>query len=285
MRKFGRRRISGKLPTAAVVVRQNAIAPILRVSDISRSGYAEPMVTGIIDVVRLLLVLTGRQRALALENLAPRQQLALYRRTRPKPIMRWPDRLFWIGLRAAWGNGNRPWWSSAPPRLSRGIVAAFRGIGPGGRDLAVVALRSERKSDDWFGALANPLWGAFRIHGELLKLGFELSERTVSRLMPRRHQPPSQSWRTFLTNHLESTVAVDFFAVPTLTCRILFVFLVLAHDRRRILHVNVTRHPTSAGRDSSSARPSLTTRPRDICCTTATRPSMRRSTAPSTRSA
>jgi putative transposase len=64
--------------------------------------------------------------------------------------------------------------------------------------------------------------------------------------MPRRRKPPSQSWRTFLTNHLGSTVAIDFFAVPTLTCRILFVFVVLAHDRRRILHVNVTRHPTSA---------------------------------------
>jgi putative transposase len=64
--------------------------------------------------------------------------------------------------------------------------------------------------------------------------------------MPRRRQPPSQNWRTFLKNHLDSTVAVDFLAVPTLTCRILFVFVVLAHDRRRILPVNVTRHPTSA---------------------------------------
>ena len=64
--------------------------------------------------------------------------------------------------------------------------------------------------------------------------------------MPRRQKPPSQSWRSFLTNHVGSTVAVDFFAVPTLTCKILFVFVVLAHDRRRILHLNVTRHPTSA---------------------------------------
>ena len=69
-------------------------------------------------------------------------------------------------------------------------------------------------------AVANPLWGAPRVHGELLKLGFEVSERTVSRLMPRRRTPPSQRWRTFLKNHLDSTVAVDFFAVPTLTCRI-----------------------------------------------------------------
>jgi hypothetical protein len=95
-------------------------------------------------------------------------------------------------------------------------------------------------------AAANPLWGAPRIHGELLKLGFAVPERTVSRLMPRRRIPPSQSWRTFLKNHLGSTIAVDFFAVPTLTCRILFVFVILAHDRRWILHVDVTRHPTSA---------------------------------------
>ena len=95
-------------------------------------------------------------------------------------------------------------------------------------------------------ALANPLWGAPRVHGELLKLGFEVSERTISRLMPRRRTPPSQTWQTFLENHLGSTVAIDFFAVPTLTCRILFVFVVLAHDRRRIVHVNVTQHPTSA---------------------------------------
>jgi transposase InsO family protein len=92
---------------------------------------------------------------------------------------------------------------------------------------------------------ANSLWGAPRIHGELLKLGFDVSERTVSRLMPRRRIPPSQTWRTFLKNHLGATVAIDFFAVPTLTCRILFVVVLLAHDRRRILHVNVTRHPTS----------------------------------------
>ena len=73
-----------------------------------------------------------------------------------------------------------------------------------------------------------------------MKLGFDVSERTISRLMPRRRTPPSQTWRTFLENHLGSTVAIDFFSVPTLTCRILFVFGVLAHDRRRILHVNVT---------------------------------------------
>jgi len=91
----------------------------------------------------------------------------------------------------------------------------------------------------------NPLWGAPRIHGELLKLGFEISEATVSKYMIRRHGPSSQTWRTFLLNHAKETVSLDFFTVPTATFRILFVFLVLSNDRRRILHFNVTAHPTA----------------------------------------
>ena len=87
-------------------------------------------------------------------------------------------------------------------------------------------------------AVANPLWGAPRIHGELGRLGLSVSERTVSRLMPRRRRPPSQTWRTFLQNHARALVALDFFTVPTLTGRVLFVLVVLAHERRRILHVS-----------------------------------------------
>jgi hypothetical protein len=95
-------------------------------------------------------------------------------------------------------------------------------------------------------ALANPLWGAPRIHGELLKLGVEISEREVSRLMPRApRKPPSQTWRTFLTNHVGTLASIDFFTVPTATFRVFYVFVVLAHDRRRVLHFNVTEHPTA----------------------------------------
>ena len=93
---------------------------------------------------------------------------------------------------------------------------------------------------------ANPTWGAPRIHGELLKLGITIAEATVGRYMVRRQPPPSQTWRTFLTNHVRQLVSVDFFVVPTVTFRVLFVFVVLAHDRRQILHVNVTGHPTAA---------------------------------------
>jgi len=95
-------------------------------------------------------------------------------------------------------------------------------------------------------AVANPYWGAPRIHGELLKLGIEISERTVSRLMPKYRKPPSQTWRAFLNNHVQDLVSIDFFTVPTVSFRVLFVFVVLAHDRRRIIHFNVTEHPTAA---------------------------------------
>jgi putative transposase len=94
-------------------------------------------------------------------------------------------------------------------------------------------------------AEANPLWGAPRIHGELMKLGIEVAERTVSRLIPRRRSPPSQTWRTFLTNHIRDLVSIDFFTVPTARLRVLFVLVVVAHHRRRVLHFNVTEHPTA----------------------------------------
>jgi transposase InsO family protein len=94
-------------------------------------------------------------------------------------------------------------------------------------------------------ATANPLWGAPRIHGELLKLGINVAERTVSRLMPKRRPQPSQTWRTFLANHVRDLVSLDFFTVPTARLRVLFVLIVLAHHRRRVIHFNVTEHPTA----------------------------------------
>jgi hypothetical protein len=91
----------------------------------------------------------------------------------------------------------------------------------------------------------NPLWGAPRIHGELLKLGIKISETTVSKYIVRHRKPPSQSWRTFLRNHAWDIVSVDFFTVPTATFRVLYVFVILSNARRRIVHFNVTDSPTS----------------------------------------
>src|SRR3979490_1286918 len=95
-------------------------------------------------------------------------------------------------------------------------------------------------------AQASRRWGAPRIHGELLKLGVDVCQATVAKYLVRRRQPPSQTWRTFLRNHVGQIVAVDFFVVPTATYRLLFVMVLPAHDRRRIRHVAVTAHPTAA---------------------------------------
>ncbi len=92
---------------------------------------------------------------------------------------------------------------------------------------------------------ANPLWGAPRIHGELLKLGINISEAVVSKYMIKNRKPPSQTWRTFLENHANDIIATDFFTVPTATFRLLFVLVILSHDRREILHTNVTESPTA----------------------------------------
>lgn len=93
---------------------------------------------------------------------------------------------------------------------------------------------------------SNPTWGRPRIQAELAKLGINVSASTVANYKPKRRQPPSQRWRTFLDNHLEDIVAVDFFTVPTATFRVLYVLLIMSHDRRKIIHFNVTDSPTSA---------------------------------------
>ncbi len=95
-------------------------------------------------------------------------------------------------------------------------------------------------------AVANPLWAAPRVHGELLKLGFEISRAAVSKDMVPHRKPPSQNWRRFLTSHAKDIVSIDVFTVPTSTCRVLFVFLILSHDRRWVVYFNVTATPSAA---------------------------------------
>jgi transposase InsO family protein len=185
----------------------------------------------------------------ALENLALRQQLAVFKRTVKRPPLHRRDRLFWMLLAAVWRRWrtalfvvhpdtvvrwHRQWLRWRWTRRSRQTRPGRPSTNPALRALVMKM------------AAANPLWGAPRIHGELAKLGVAISERTVSRLVRRPRRPPSQTWRTFLTNHVATLGSVDFFTVPTVTGRILFVFVVLLHHRRRIVHFNVTEHPTAA---------------------------------------
>ena len=115
---------------------------------------------------------------------------------------------------------------------------------------------------------ANPLWGAPRAHGELLKLGIEVGETSVSKYIVRHRKPPTQTWRTFLENHISQLVSVDFFTVPTIRFQVLYVFLVLAHDRRHVLHFNVTAHPTAEWAAQQLRNAFSRTRHAAICCET-----------------
>jgi len=94
-------------------------------------------------------------------------------------------------------------------------------------------------------SLENPTWGAPRINSELLLLGYDIVEATISKYMPKTLQPPSQNWKTFLNNHVHQLASIDFFTVPTATFRILYCFIVLRHEKRKIVHFNITTNPTS----------------------------------------
>src|SRR5437867_5318838 len=207
------------------------------------------MIILLLHLLRLLPFLCGGHRQLALENLALRQQLAVYKRTANRPKLQRSDRLLWVWLSRVWPAWKQALVIVAPATVLRWQRRRFRrhwatlsGRRPAGHppvDAAIKALVRRMTA-------ANPLWGAPRIHGELLKLGIGMAERTVSRLLPKRRSPPSQTWRTFLTNHVRDLVAIDFFTVPTAQLRVLFVLVVLAHHRRRVVHFNVTEHPTAA---------------------------------------
>jgi hypothetical protein len=178
---------------------------------------------------------------LRLENLALRQQLTVLRRSAPKRLKLTPaDRIFWVWLRRVWGDGRSALLIVKPETVVVWHRMSFRLFwnwkirrGKPGRPAVPPEVRDliRRMSRN------NPRWGAPRIHGEWLTLGIEITEPTVAQYMVRQRKPPSQTWRTFLQNHVNSLVSVDFFVVPTIRFQILSVFLVLAHDRRRILHL------------------------------------------------
>ena len=202
---------------------------------------------------RLLLGLLWRffhsRRDLLLENLARRQQLLAVQRRRPRPRLARLDRLLWVVARRLWPQWKQALVIATPETVVRWHRAGFRlywnWISRHRKALGRKRI-SKPLRDLIFRMVAdNPTWGAPRIHGELLKLGFDISERTVSRVSRAPKNPePAKRWQAFLQNHREAISAMDFFTVPTLTFGVLYCFFVIAHDRRRILHCNVTRHPT-----------------------------------------
>ena len=202
------------------------------------------------DVILVLLrsLISGcrSQRLLLLENLALRHQLAVLRRRSRKPKLGQADRLLWLALRRLWPGWHKglllfqPQTVVAWHRLGFRLFWRWRSRARGGRPTA------DRKLINLIRQMwsSNPTWGSKRIQAELAKLGIAVSDSTIRKYRP-RIQRGDQTWKTFLHNHAQDLIAVDFFVVPTATFRLLYVFLVLAHERRKVLHFNVTDSPSA----------------------------------------
>jgi transposase InsO family protein len=208
------------------------------------------MLEFVLSLTCALRVFFRSRSDVALEVLALRQQLAVLKRKRPRPKLNRSDRIFWTMLRHVWSR-----WTDALVIVKPETVVGWHRAGfrlywrwrsraRGGRpkiapEIRVLILRLAEE---------NAGWGAPKIHGELQKLGFVVDERTVARYLrgTRRRGDSSGRWLTFLQNHREAIAAFDFFTVPTVTFKLLYCFFVIDHARRRILHYNVTFHPTAA---------------------------------------
>jgi len=186
-----------------------------------------------------------------LENLALRQQLAVLKRKNKHPRLKALDRLFWVAIRKLWSGWKGCLLIVTPATVITWHRAGFRLywklLSKGNTVLGRKRISKDVRELIFRMVRENPTWGAPRIHGELLKLGFDISERTVSRWVDRAPRNPESAkrWQTFLRNHREAIAAMDFFAVPTIAFGLLHCFFVISHDRRRILHIGVTKHPTS----------------------------------------
>ena len=188
--------------------------------------------------------------ALQVEVLALRHQLIVLQRNKPKRLPILPvDRWIWSWIPKVWPQWRESLVIVKPETVIRWHREGFRkywrlksksGQIPGRSKIGKEARSLIRQMSQ-----ENPAWGAPRIHGELLKLGFDIGQTSVGKYMVKPNKPPSQTWRTFLENHADQIVAMDFFTVPTIFFNILHVLILIDHERRRIIHFNVTINPTS----------------------------------------
>lgn len=203
----------------------------------------------VIGLGTLLRAILGGSMAIAAENVALRHQLAVLHRVGRRPTLHRWDRLFWVCLSRLWSK-----WRSCLVIVQPATVVAWHRQGFqlywrwNSRPRAAGRPSIDCEICDLIRRMAceNPTWGRRRIQAELHFLGYDVAELTVAKYMRRRRSPrPSPTWRSFLEAHLSEIVAIDFFVVPTLTFRLLFGFVVLRHDRRELIHINVTDHPTA----------------------------------------
>ena len=204
------------------------------------------------DLCRLiwyaLIGLFRSRAALEAENLVLRHQLNVLRRKCPKRVaLSSIDRLLLVGLYRLAPGVLEALRIIRPETLMRWHRAGFRAYWRwksrprGGRPRTAAEIRHLIREM----SVANPLWGAPRIHGELLKLGIDVGQTTVAKYMARRRRPPSQGWKTFLRNHADGIASMDLFLIPTISFRLLYGFLILRHSRRELLWLGVTAHPSA----------------------------------------
>ena len=200
----------------------------------------------ILFVLRTLGAGFRPRRELLLENLALRHQLLVLNRNAERPRFRSHDRLLWVILRAVWSRWEKALVIIQPQTVISWHRAGFRlywrwkSRGGGRPQIDRKLIQLIRRM--W---QANPTWGSPRIRDELTKLGLQVSDSTIRKCRPTAPRVSSQTWKIFLHNHTKQIVAIDFFTVPTATFRVLFGFIVLAHERRKLLHVAVTEAPSA----------------------------------------
>ena len=204
------------------------------------------MMTILSALVSLLSFRVRSRASLELELVALRHQVTVLRRQRPGQLRLFStDRLLWVWLYRVWPQVLNAMVLVKPATVVQWHRKGFRLYWRWrSRRLGRPKMSTEIRDLIRQMSLANPLWGAPRIHGELLKLGIEVSQATVGRYLPWRPKVPSPTWRSFLHNHLTDIAAIDMFVVATATFRLLYALIVLGHDRRRIIHFEVTQNPT-----------------------------------------
>ena len=199
-------------------------------------------------VIDFLMGAFRSRQSLQLEIAALRHQLSLYQQEHRRPAIAPCDRLIWSLLARLWRGWRGALFFVRPRTVILWQRSRFRDYWRGlscrnrrGRPAISPEVRSLIRRM-W---QANPTWGSPRIVGELQKLGIDIAKSTVEKYRPKLRKPTSPTWRTFLETHLREMIAIDFFTVPTAGLRILFVLVVLSHDRRKVVHFNVTEHPTA----------------------------------------
>jgi transposase InsO family protein len=199
-------------------------------------------------VINFLMGAFRSRLSLQLEIAALRHQLSLYQRAQRRPAIASTDRILWSILARLWRGWRGVLFFVQPRTVILWQRKRFRDYWRGlsrwdCRGCPAISLELRRLIRRMW--QVNPTWGSPRIVGELQKLGIDITKSTVEKYRPKLHKPTSPSWCTFPKQHMRDTVAIDFFTVPTARLRVLFVLVVLAHNRRRVVYFNVTEHPTA----------------------------------------